>query len=272
MNTRPSRGISFLPERSDIWRGSELGQAGQATLPTGHAALDAQLPGGGWPAAGLVELLQDQPARHDWRLLLPMLVALVRPAMAQGVEPKGPVLLVGAPEAPAGPMPPGQATSPGRLMPFGPALAAQGLPLERLLWVHASAAAARLWACEQALRCAEVLAVLAWLPRLRADALRRLHLCAIEHGRPLFVFRPASARHEPSAAPLRLLLEGADDLRVHVLKRRGPPLSRPVLLGAHGPRLAALLASRRTAGRPELQASPPPVVEVLHALDRAAAA
>ena len=53
--------------------------------------------------------------------------------------PAGPVLLVGAPHA-----------------PFGPGLAAQGLAFERLLRVDAGPPAQRLWACEQALRCADV--------------------------------------------------------------------------------------------------------------------
>ena len=61
-----------------------------------------------------------------WQLLLP--------ALAQGGQ-GGPVVLVGAP-----------------WVPFGPALAAQGLPPERLLCVQADAPAARLWAAEQALR------------------------------------------------------------------------------------------------------------------------
>ena len=43
-----------------LWRADRLDSrcaaAGEAQ-PTGHAALDAELPGGGWPAAGLTELL-----------------------------------------------------------------------------------------------------------------------------------------------------------------------------------------------------------------------
>ncbi|QJW84134.1 hypothetical protein HK414_10295 [Ramlibacter terrae] len=32
-----------------VWRGRELAQAQERTVPTGHAPLDAELPGGGWP-------------------------------------------------------------------------------------------------------------------------------------------------------------------------------------------------------------------------------
>ena len=90
-----------------------------------------------------------------------------------------------------------------------------------------------LWALEQALKSGHVGAVLAWLPqRLKADALRRLQLAAQLHDGPAFLFREVDARLKPSAAPLRLLLQGAgiDRLSVRVLKRRGPPLAQPLLL------------------------------------------
>ena len=90
-----------------------------------------------------------------------------------------------------------------------------------------------LWALEQALKSGHVGAVLAWLPqRLKADALRRLQLAAQSHDGPAFLFREVDARVKPSAAPLRLLLQGAgiDRLSVRVLKRRGPPLTQPLML------------------------------------------
>lgn len=255
--------------RPDLWTGDALARNHLPVLPTGHAALDAQLPGGGWPSAGLVELLLAQVVQHEWQLLLPFLAAQVQ------AHP-GPVALVGAPPAPGNPKPsspkPGVTLMP-TLMPFGPALAAQGLPPERLLWVQTPEPAARLWATEQVLRCADVVAVLAWLPQVRPDALRRLHLGAVEHNKPLFVLRPARCRHEASAAPLRLLLNGVDALDVQVLKRRGPPLVQAVRLPARGPRLAALLASRSAGTR----ALPVPArvtadKGVEHVLDRAVAA
>jgi len=62
--------------------------------------------------------------------------------------------------------------------PFGPSLAAGGLPIESLLWICSEGAQARLWASEQALRCADVAAVVAWLPQARVSELRRLQLAA----------------------------------------------------------------------------------------------
>jgi protein ImuA len=235
-----------LPERADVWRGDALGLAPAAALPSGHAVLDAELPGGGWPAAGLTELLQARAACHDWWLLLPALARLAAAA-------RGPVALVGAPEG---------------LQPFVPALAAQGLPAARLLWLCPLEDKARLWAAEQAVRCADVPAVLAWLPRVRADGLRRLHLAALDHGKPLFAFRPMAAQAESSPAPLRLQLEGEAAMRVLVFKRRGPPMARPLELPAEAPPLAALLALRRRV--PQGQPVDMPVAPAgrHHGLDR----
>ncbi len=232
---------------SQVWRAAELGQVDGGVVPTGHGALDAQLPGGGWPLGAMIEVLQQQAGAHEWALLLP---ALARRAGAHS----GPVVLVGAP-----------------YVPFGPALAAHGLPSEHLLWIDAAAPAVRLWACEQALRCADAAAVLAWLPQARASALRRLHMAAQDGGKLFFVFRHAAMRHESSAASLRLLLSGVEAMTVDIFKRRGPPLSAPLVLPARSTRLAALLAASHS------RRSPPATAAVLsfrpsHALDRVAAA
>lgn len=240
--------LHALPQ---VWRASALAGPVEGARPSGHAALDAQLPGGGWPAAGLVELLQDRAARHDWALLLPALAGLLMSSPKAG----RPVVLVGSPQAPVG------------LEPFGPALAAGGVPPQCLLWVQPGSDAQRVWACEQAVRCADVVAVLAWLPVVRAEVLRRLHLQAVSHHKPLFVFRSLLAQQAASPAPLRLLISGGDTLQVHVLKRRGPPLEHPVVLPAYAPALAALLGVRRQA-----PAASPRVGEERHALARAVAA
>jgi protein ImuA len=90
-----------------------------------------------------------------------------------------------------------------------------------------------LWAMEQALRSGQVGAVLAWPPHgLRADAVRRLQLAAARHDGPVFFFRDLRARLESSPAALRLALHaaGPGSLSVHLLKRRGPALLRPLAL------------------------------------------
>jgi protein ImuA len=234
-----------------VWRVEDLA-CQEAVLPTGHAALDAQLPGGGWPVGSMVEVLQERAGPHLWQLLLPGLAQAVR-------KQAGPVVLVNAP-----------------FEPFGPSLVAQGLPGERLLCIKADKPAARLWAAEQALRCADVAALLAWLPQARSAELRRLHMAAQQQDRLLFVFRGLNARHDASPARLRLLLEGVDQLELHILKRRGPPLETALALPGHSARLVALLEARKRRGSGTLSTAllPAPVVPLprrSHVLDRTAA-
>src|SRR5512137_3109590 len=65
-----------------LWRARETGSGAAAVapagLPTGYAALDRCLPGGGWPLQGLIEILSDQRGIGELRLLLPALAALCR--------------------------------------------------------------------------------------------------------------------------------------------------------------------------------------------------
>ena len=93
-------------------------------------------------------------------------------------------------------------------------------------------------------------AVLLWLGSVPTAHLRRLQTLAQTHGRLLFVCRPQAASHQPSPAPLRLLLDwqpvdpGATPLlQVQVLKRRGPSVAAPLALAVHSVALRRLLAA-----------------------------
>jgi protein ImuA len=209
-----------VPELPHVWRGRELAQAQERTLATGHAALDAHLPGRGWPLGCLVEVLQSAGQQHVWALLGPGLSA----ALASG----DPAVLVHPP-----------------YQPFGPCLRALGIAPERLLLVQSESLSGRLWAAEQALRCADVSAVLAWIPHARPEELRRLHLCAQAGQKLLVLFRPLSVRNHSSPARLRLLVQGSEALEVRILKRRGPPLLEPLVLRSHPQLLASLLTARQ---------------------------
>jgi protein ImuA len=235
--------LRLLSDLHDVRRVSELA-AHEEVEPTGHAALQPHLPGQGWPVGSLIELLQDEPTRHVWQLVLPALAQITQ-------KQAGPVVLVDPP-----------------LEPFLPALQAQGLPASRLLRITTRKPQARLWAAEQALRCADVAAVLAWLPQVKNMELHRLHLAASGQQRLLFVMRPMRAQGESSPARLRLAVEAGEGLQVRILKRRGPPLEQPVALPPHPERLAALLASRKGRGLvPSPQPQPLPQ-ERSHVLDR----
>ena len=116
---------------------------------------------------------------------------------------------------------------------------------------------------EQALACADVAAVLAWLPRARSADLRRLHLAAARRGEGLlFALRPAEAAVSASPAPLRVQVDAEDGtpvptLRLHLLKRRGPPLAEPVLLGRCAPLRDVLAASAAGQGVSDADRAPP---------------
>jgi protein ImuA len=255
-----------LPDHLQVWRAGELGGASLQTVGTGYAALDHVLPGSGWPQGALTEVLQPQAGLHEWGLVLPALAA------AQAASPLQMTVLVNTP-----------------FLPFGPALGARQFTMQRLLCVTNGQggqgnAPSLLWATREALQCADVGAVLAWLPDARSAHLRRLQIAAHAHNKLLFVFRPLRAQNESSPAPLRLLLEGAlgdaGNLLVDVFKRRGPPLAAPVLLDTRPARLAALLSASRERRRRRDEAVPvsaPTVIDLsdllrrpLHALDRIA--
>ena len=228
---------------ADVWHAHTLATSVAQVVATGADALDAQLPGGGWPVGALTELLQAPGVHSEWLLLAP---AIARCGTAA-------VVLVAPPH-----------------VPFGPALSARGVASQRLLWVHTTVVAQSLWATEQALRCAGVDVVLTWLPQARADQLRRLQMAASEYNRLLFVMRPNTARQESSPAVLRLALEPGmgglgqptDTLQIHVFKRRGPPLEHTVALAGSHAGLAQLLAAAQC---------PWSASEGSHALDRTAA-
>ncbi|MBC7547673.1 MAG: translesion DNA synthesis-associated protein ImuA [Polaromonas sp.] len=269
-----------LPDISSVWRASELSAERLHTLDTGYADLNRELPGGGWPQGALIEILQPQSGQHEWGLLAPALAAL-QAAKCTTQNAKTLLVLTGTP-----------------YLPFGPALGARQLAMHRVLSVHTEAgnAPSLLWATREALQCADVAAVLAWLPDARSAHLRRLQIAAHTHHKLLFVFRPLRAQHESSPAPLRLLLEGytkvqdengeGADVQVQILKRRGPPLAAPLHLATRPDRLSALLqASRERVRRrrhddaaavpaviapPSAVDSPPLSHQTHHALDRTA--
>lgn len=241
----------FIDDLPGVWRGDAWAQAPQRAVDTGHEQLNAQLPGGGWPLAGMTELLLPIHAHCEWRLLAPALARLL-------ADSSGHAVLVAPP-----------------LEPFMPALQAAGVPVPRLCCIRpvgSGAAMAAAWACEQALRCRDVCAVLAWLPQARAATLRRLQLAAAQHQALLWVCRPAAQAAQASPAPLRLALRHqGEQLQVQVLKRRGPPLDVPVLLPARSPALAAALqAQARRRGR--MQAEARATEDVRHVLARLAPA
>src|SRR2546425_463481 len=68
--------FAVLLDRPDIWRGDSLSRAGAPTIPCGFPGLDAELPGRGWPAGALTEILPAHEGIGELRLLGPALAGL----------------------------------------------------------------------------------------------------------------------------------------------------------------------------------------------------
>lgn len=227
--------------RSQLWRGDRRAEVAVPSEPTGHAALDALLPGGGWPRAALTELLVRQTGVGELSLLVPTLSRLSKQDTWIAF------------------------VSPPHLL-YAPALAAAGVDLSRLLLIRAEQGADRLWAMEQALTSGACSAVIGWPAFVHERALRRLQLAA-EHGRALGIFFSNGQATSSSLAALRLQLHVATTpasaagidrnlprLGVRVLKVRGPGIGslleldvRPGLSGTLPDALPPIAMRQRTA-------------------------
>ena len=194
--------LARLLEHPAIWRGRSAARA--EVLPTGCAAFDACLPGGGWPRTGLIEILVSRFGVGELYLLFPALAGLTRRPGARWCVWVAPPL-----------------------EPYAPALSAHGAALERMLVVRPSARRGRapesLWAFEETLGSGASDIALAWATRSpKARAIRRLQLAAVR-GKTLGVlFRPLRAARESSAAVLRIAVEPkSDGARITLVKSRG---------------------------------------------------
>jgi protein ImuA len=209
--------------QSRIWQGNQLAHVGARAVSSGYPDLDALLPGAGWPAGSLTELLVEHGGIGEMRLLAPALKALTarsHPNLSRHV------LLVAPP-----------------WQPYAHALHAWGIALDQVVWIRARDDEAP-WVAEQALKQDGVGAVLVWLPKARSDAVRRLQVVAQDSRALAFLIRPPAARSQSSPAPLRMVCTPvpppADTsisrrrwmqrtaLSVDIFKRRGPPLAQPL--------------------------------------------
>ncbi|MFT7132093.1 MAG: hypothetical protein ACI81O_000801 [Cyclobacteriaceae bacterium] len=200
-----SESLPALLKKTGLWRASHLDCEFRQGIPTGYTELDQQLPGAGWPTAGLTELLHDQPGMGELRLLAP--------ALAQLSEQQSRWLLWVSPP----------------YLPYAPALAQLGINPASLLIVRPTTVSDSLWVMEQALASESCSAVLAWPQQINEKQIRRLQL-ASKTGQALgLLFRPSSAARQSSPAELRLRLfpqavtplKERSTIGIQILKRRG---------------------------------------------------
>jgi hypothetical protein len=205
-----SAALESILQQHPVWRGGAVSCAAPA-VPSGFASLDRELPGGGWPAGALTEILGGRAGIGELQLLLPALAALSWAGKR--------IVWLAPPH-----------------LPYAPALAAAGVDLAHLAVVRAPGRRDALWAAEQVLRAASCHALLAWFPSARYEELRRLAVAA-EAGRAwVALFRPLQVAQEPSPAALRIALEpDGDALCLRILKRRGAPAAAPLRLPVKRP-------------------------------------
>ncbi|MEO7433279.1 MAG: translesion DNA synthesis-associated protein ImuA [Dokdonella sp.] len=196
---RPSRNDEALADvlrHPGIWRRGTKPASTSTAQSTGFAALDALLPGGGWPRGALSEILIGEDGLGECSLVLPALAALT--------QARRRVALIGPP-----------------YVPYAPAMVEAGIDLSQLVHIDAGATDTH-WTAEQCLRAGCCGAVLNWLPRADYQQLRRLQLAAETGAAIGFVFRPLSAASQASPAALRLSISASSDgPRIDILKCRG---------------------------------------------------
>lgn len=187
--------LEALLRHPSLWRGR--GAAAPAGWPTGFAALDAVLPGGGWPRRGLVEIISHSAGHGELTLWAPLLRHLSQHESARCCA---------------------FITPPFEL--FAPAWRAMGMRLDRLLVARAGDP---LWALEQSLLSGACAIGFGWANAgVSLVALRRLALAAGQGAALGVLVRPPRAAHEHTAAMLRLAVTRTrHGLSVELLKGRG---------------------------------------------------
>lgn len=127
--------LDTLFNGGQVWKGRPAPPA-VSPQPTGHAALDAALPSGGWPEAALTEILLAGQGVGELQLVWPALARL----SAAGER----IVLIAPP-----------------YVPYPQAWQNAGVDLRQLSIIQASERDA-LWAAEQCLRSGSCGAVLCW--------------------------------------------------------------------------------------------------------------
>jgi hypothetical protein len=184
--------LDTLFNGGQVWKGRSA-QPSVSPQPTGHAALDAALPTGGWPEAALTEILLAGQGVGELQLVWPALARL-----AAGER----IVLVAPP-----------------YVPYPQAWQNAGVDLRQLSIIQASERDA-LWAAEQCLRSGSCGAVLCWPHKADDRALRRLQVAAETGSTLAFAYRSLSEAINPSPAALRIAID-AKPAQLRILKCRG---------------------------------------------------
>jgi len=186
--------LAELLDAGRLWRGGA--QAQVRAESTGFAALDARLPGGGWPVGALSEIVHERAGVGEFGIVAPLLARLTKSNRW--------IAFVSPP-----------------FTPYAPALANAGIDVLRVLVIDPPDRKQLDGAAEQLLR-AGAGAVLAWSKAADLQTLRRLQLAAEAADNIALLYRSGSAARgfSPTALRLRVWREAAAS-RVEILKCRG---------------------------------------------------
>ncbi|MCG8670327.1 MAG: translesion DNA synthesis-associated protein ImuA [Pseudomonadales bacterium] len=204
--TTANKGLGNLLENPQIWRASDTLQTQQcaqqtaSTIASGFELLDRELPSGGWPVQGLMELLCPRWGVGE--------IPLLSPAMAQ-LSQQGRWLAWVSPP----------------WLPYAPGLINAGVNIEQVLIIKPQSEKQALWAMEECLQSGSCSAVLGWPKNPLPQQLKRLHIAAQKGDSLCVLMRHEQCAQQPSPAPLRIELGSPlsmqQQLSLRILKRRG---------------------------------------------------
>jgi len=178
----PAIDLATVERRYGLWRGRSVVHQ-QEALPTGHKVLDDSIHIGGWPRAGLLEVLLPQAGVQEFTLLMP--------AIAQHLKSQKRVALIGLPYL---------------ILPS--VLKQLGVNPEKIWCIQTPKIEDQLWAMQQLLQSGHCLMVLAWQfnNSLRNDVLRKLQVAAKTGQSCGVVFRHERYQQDASPASMRIHL------------------------------------------------------------------
>ncbi len=220
---------------SQVRRLRETQRPNVGLCPTGFEPLDAAL-GGGLARGAIHELLTPDTFAPARTLALLLARRAMETAGSGVFAPRGQWLLY--------------LDQPGDFYP--PAAASLGVRMERLVVVRPRRSVEALWACEQALRCRSVAAVIAPLPGLSSYISRRLQLAA-ERGGGLGLILRSDHGADASFAATRLRCDAqprpwdSPAVQVTVLKLRDGRSSGPLTIRLRPPADGRLTSPRGDA-------------------------
>ncbi len=194
----------LLRSQAGIWRGLRSQTNAYPVIHSGFSELDSALPGGGWPASGVLEILSPNLGIGELSLLLPAMASISR-----------------AGRWIAWIAPPHQAYAPGLLQ--------ANIDLAYVLTVACRQADDIPWSLEKLLRSGRCGMALAWPKRLSDHQTRRLQLAAEAGGALAVLFK--KQRNGSAYAALSLQVQpSANGLTLNILKARGSLQRESVLI------------------------------------------